>query len=49
MKPRIKVLSFACISIYADSTLIMQLLRDNLTLWTQDQQDGTQVEDVADK
>lgn len=23
---------------YKDSTLIMQLLRDNLTLWTQDQQ-----------
>ncbi len=22
---------------YKDSTLIMQLLRDNLTLWTQDQ------------
>merc|ERR1712129_146032 len=28
---------------YKDSTLIMQLLRDNLTLWTSDQQDeGTQ-------
>lgn len=25
---------------YKDSTLIMQLLRDNLTLWTADQQDG---------
>ncbi|KAB0392489.1 hypothetical protein E2I00_015566, partial [Balaenoptera physalus] len=24
---------------YKDSTLIMQLLRDNLTLWTSDQQD----------
>jgi len=27
---------------YKDSTLIMQLLRDNLTLWTADQQDGEQ-------
>jgi 14-3-3 protein epsilon len=26
---------------YKDSTLIMQLLRDNLTLWTSDLQDGT--------
>lgn len=25
---------------YKDSTLIMQLLRDNLTLWTQDNQEG---------
>ena len=24
---------------YKDSTLIMQLLRDNLTLWTSDEQD----------
>mmetsp|Transcript_2261 Transcript_2261/g.3220 ORF Transcript_2261/g.3220 Transcript_2261/m.3220 type:complete len:248 (-) Transcript_2261:46-789(-) len=38
---------------YKDSTLIMQLLRDNLTLWTSDQgdendneQDGTQVNDL---
>lgn len=37
---------------YKDSTLIMQLLRDNLTLWTSDQQDGnagqgdTQVQDI---
>ena len=39
---------------YKDSTLIMQLLRDNLTLWTSDNAetahdatgDGTQVEDV---
>jgi len=37
---------------YKDSTLIMQLLRDNLTLWTSDNNepndagDGTQVEDV---
>jgi len=29
---------------YKDSTLIMQLLRDNLTLWTSDNQDG---EDIA--
>jgi len=27
---------------YKDSTLIMQLLRDNLTLWTSDTQDDTQ-------
>jgi hypothetical protein len=27
--------------VYKDSTLIMQLLRDNLTLWTADQQDDT--------
>jgi 14-3-3 protein epsilon len=41
---------------YKDSTLIMQLLRDNLTLWTSDQGegddvggdgDGTRVEDLA--
>jgi 14-3-3 protein epsilon len=25
---------------YKDSTLIMQLLRDNLTLWTSDLQEG---------
>lgn len=25
---------------YKDSTLIMQLLRDNLTLWTSDQEAG---------
>jgi len=38
---------------YKDSTLIMQLLRDNLTLWTSDQEvnedapkDNTQVEDL---
>lgn len=35
---------------YKDSTLIMQLLRDNLTLWTQDSQDeqnkDVTVEDV---
>jgi len=41
---------------YKDSTLIMQLLRDNLTLWTSDMQDdtaargddGTRVEDAED-
>lgn len=35
---------------YKDSTLIMQLLRDNLTLWTSDQGDGdnVQVQDVSD-
>merc|ERR1712037_351345 len=27
---------------YKDSTLIMQLLRDNLTLWTSDQEGGGQ-------
>eukprot|EP00994_Dinema_validum_P003940 NODE_1961_length_797_cov_125.951872_g1557_i0.p1 GENE.NODE_1961_length_797_cov_125.951872_g1557_i0~~NODE_1961_length_797_cov_125.951872_g1557_i0.p1 ORF type:complete len:264 (+),score=112.62 NODE_1961_length_797_cov_125.951872_g1557_i0:60-794(+) len=34
---------------YKEATLIMQLLRDNLTLWTEDMQeagDGTQVEDA---
>lgn len=29
-------------STYKDSTLIMQLLRDNLTIWTTEQQDGQQ-------
>jgi len=38
---------------YKDSTLIMQLLRDNLTLWTSDMQggdkdDGSKIEDVDD-
>jgi 14-3-3 protein epsilon len=41
---------------YKDSTLIMQLLRDNLTLWTSDMQeeaaedgkDGAKVEDVEE-
>merc|ERR1712194_254422 len=36
---------------YKDSTLIMQLLRDNLTLWTADNQDDgdeVQVQDVSD-
>jgi len=35
---------------YKDSTLIMQLLRDNLTLWTSDENldgdEGVQVEDI---
>jgi 14-3-3 protein epsilon len=31
---------------YKESTLIMQLLRDNLTLWTEDAQDDTKVEDA---
>ncbi|KAK3808862.1 MAG: 14-3-3 protein, partial [Linnemannia gamsii] len=38
---------------YKDSTLIMQLLRDNLTLWTSDMQDGprgdTEAEAPADE
>jgi len=38
---------------YKDSTLIMQLLRDNLTLWTSDMQkdtaDKTEVEDIEDQ
>ena len=37
---------------YKESTLIMQLLRDNLTLWTEDMNegegDGTKVEDTDD-
>jgi len=35
---------------YKDSTLIMQLLRDNLTLWTAEDRDndGVQVEDLSD-
>lgn len=33
---------------YKDSTLIMQLLRDNLTLWTSDMQDQDQEGDVKD-
>jgi 14-3-3 protein epsilon len=32
---------------YKDSTLIMQLLRDNLTLWTSDLKDEPTVEDKA--
>jgi 14-3-3 protein epsilon len=31
---------------YKESTLIMQLLRDNLTLWTEDDKDDTKVEDA---
>lgn len=31
---------------YKDSTLIMQLLRDNLTLWTSDQPDQSEGQDV---
>jgi 14-3-3 protein epsilon len=31
---------------YKDSTLIMQLLRDNLTLWTSDMQNDEDKEDV---
>uniref|UniRef100_H2ZQW7 14-3-3 domain-containing protein n=1 Tax=Ciona savignyi TaxID=51511 RepID=H2ZQW7_CIOSA len=34
---------------YKDSTLIMQLLRDNLTLWTVDQTDINQDEDENDQ
>lgn len=33
---------------YKDSTLIMQLLRDNLTLWTSDQAEGDE-EPAADE
>jgi len=33
--------------VYKDSTLIMQLLRDNLTLWTSDTQDNEDGKDVA--
>jgi 14-3-3 protein epsilon len=32
---------------YKDSTLIMQLLRDNLTLWTSDMQDNNEKPEVA--
>lgn len=32
---------------YKDSTLIMQLLRDNLTLWTSDMQDGGEKADAV--
>lgn len=34
---------------YKDSTLIMQLLRDNLTLWTSDTQGEGEGEDTADQ
>ncbi|KAF9579931.1 14-3-3 protein, partial [Lunasporangiospora selenospora] len=33
---------------YKDSTLIMQLLRDNLTLWTSDMQEGPRPDNEAD-
>jgi len=33
---------------YKDSTLIMQLLRDNLTLWTQDEKNPNNVEEQED-
>lgn len=31
---------------YKDATLIMQLIRDNLTLWTSDNTEGDEKEDV---
>jgi len=34
---------------YKDSTLIMQLLRDNLTLWTSDQAEGDDAAEPADE
>jgi len=34
---------------YKDSTLIMQLLRDNLTLWTSEQQENQNAEEDDDK
>jgi len=38
---------------YKDSTLIMQLLRDNLTLWTSNEEGGEEgnieVEDISDE
>ena len=34
---------------YKDSTLIMQLLRDNLTLWTSDQAEGEEGGDATDE
>merc|ERR1711943_80895 len=33
---------------YKDSTLIMQLLRDNITLWTSDQDDNPTGEDTTE-
>lgn len=35
-------------STYKDSTLIMQLLRDNLTIWTSESQDNANVEEHED-
>ena len=34
---------------YKDSTLIMQLLRDNLTLWTSDMQDSDKPADAKEE
>jgi len=34
---------------YKDSTLIMQLLRDNLTLWTSDMQEDVSARDAAEE
>ena len=34
---------------YKDATLIMQLIRDNLTLWTSDTQQEDEEEDVEGK
>ena len=34
---------------YKDSTLIMQLLRDNLTLWTSDQAEAADAEPEKDE
>ena len=34
---------------YKDSTLIMQLLRDNLTLWTSDMQTEGKIDDFDNK
>lgn len=34
---------------YKDSTLIMQLLRDNLTLWTSDMQDAAEKEETKEE
>ena len=33
---------------YKDSTLIMELLRDNLTLWTSDMNDANEEQEAAD-
>jgi len=34
---------------YKDSTLIMQLLRDNLTLWTSDSQEQDEAQNEAEE
>ena len=51
---RLAAADLRCVPCHKDSTLIMQLLRDNLTLWTSDMADeqpggpdGTKVEDIA--